>query len=459
MQKLQRNYRIEFEIGTKGKTDEQGNKKDLTTYIPSQTLTVSYPISLQLNINQNVFSSANSGKFILYNLNPNTRALLYKDKYDLTKYVTMKLYAGYQNTMPLVFYGDFLQCYSYRKSGSVDWITEIEATDMMYIFQYGFANYTMAAGTTFENLLKTLLADIPNLEIGYISPKIQPLKKSQTFWGETLSILKNDYLDYQIYVHNNELNVIAEDETVPGQISLITPKSGLLGSPTRAEMYLDVECIFEPGILPGQGIALESTTLSYLNNIYKVIGLQHRGIISAVQSGALTTQLTLSLGSTFYQELKKLSGTYETQPVAGKWIKPTKTGYITSPFGKRIAPKTQNGYGSVNHEGIDIGVKVDTPVYAINAGTVTFAGSAGGYGNFLTINHGKIDGVQVTSHYAHLHQFTCSINQSVGQGEQIALSGGAIGLAGAGNSGGAHLHFEIKENGKPVNPIKYIGSY
>ncbi len=63
------------------------------------------------------------------------------------------------------------------------------------------------------------------------------------------------------------------------------------------------------------------------------------------------------------------------------------------------------------------------------------------------------------SRYAHLSRFGVSVGQTVKEGQTIAYSGGAKGMPGAGYSTGPHLHFEIRENERPVNPIKYVGAY
>ncbi len=452
MQKLQRNYRMECEIGTRG------DESSITSYNSIGNITISYPLTLKLDIKEKPYGGSSTGNFIFYNLGPTTRALLYKDKVDFNKYITIKLFAGYQDNMPLIFYGDILQCYSYKKGGSTEYITEIQATDMMYLFQYGFSNYTFSPGTSPENLLKTLLTDVPNLSLGYISKTLQASKTPQTFWGDTFSLLKNEFLGYQIYVKNNELNILADNEVVPGQIPLINSSTGLLGNPRRADLFLQFESIFQPGLMIGQALELQSYE-SYLDGIYKLVGLEHTGIISGHESGTLITRGTLSLSNKPFTELKKITQGYQSPQKAGKWQKPTAGGTITSPFGRRNAPNTTNGKGSTNHEGIDIGVPLRTPVMAPQNGTVQFSGSSGGYGYMIILNHGIIDGFTVTSRYGHLDEFTVNVGDMVTTGQQIAYSGGVGSYYKAGKSSGPHLHFEIREDGQSINPAKYIGSY
>lgn len=118
-------------------------------------------------------------------------------------------------------------------------------------------------------------------------------------------------------------------------------------------------------------------------------------------------------------------------------------GTITSPFGTRKSPF---GYGTEFHPGIDISVPQGTPVKAAGKGVVTYAGWLSGYGKAVIINHGY--GIQ--SVYGHNSQILVEVGQSVKRGDIIAKSGNT------GRSTGPHVHFEIRVNGNPVDPMKYL---
>lgn len=441
MEKLQRNYRIEFEIG---------HRTDDFQYVPEQKLEIKYPVTLRLETNYNPFSQTNSGRFELYNLSPQTQNLLHKDFYDLKKYVRMKLYAGYQNTMPVIFYGDFTQCYSVRPSGSVDFITSIEANDMQYVLLQGFNNSTFSEGTSPENLIQGLIYDIPNLKIGYISKKIEPLQSKQTFLGNMYDLIRDEYPDLQVFINQDELNILADNEVLPGDVQVITSRSGLLGSPTRAEGYFILDTLFEPGIKIGQQVVVISQTTPYMNNAYKVVGVKHSGIISPVESGKLTTHLTLYMGDKPFEELKKIQPTYGKIPEPGQFVKPVDNARVSSSFGYRTAPKAG---ASTNHKGMDLAAATGTPIKATANGVASFVGIRGGYGNAIILNHGKKNNINISSLYGHLSKFNIRVNQVVSAGQVI----GYVGTTG--NVTGPHCHFEIRENGQQVNPTKYIGTY
>lgn len=445
MQKFKRNYKIIFEIGRRA----QGG----FDYIPEEELTIEYPFTLHLDIKTSSLSSdVSTGRFQLYNLAPRDRALLWKDNFDSTKYVTMSLYAGYGDNLVLVFKGDFLSCYSYRDGGSCDFITEIQTMPGMFVYDESYANATFEAGSDFPSILKQLLEDVPLYNVGYITPDIGQLKRAQTFIGQTMDILGREYGGYNIYIDKGELNILNDNEVVPGFLSVITAESGLLGSPKRGDNYLLVNMLFEPRIVLCQAVEILSDSLPQLNQFYKVLEIAHKGVISPAECGSLTTSLTLSLGNLTFTELSKTTSTYGGTSITGEWEKPIKNGVgrITSAFGAR---NLNYNKASKNHKGIDIGAPANTPVYAPANGVVKFAGWYDGYGKFMNIDNGVMDNKALSTKYGHLNSYVVAPGQQVTKGQVIGYVGST------GNSTGPHLHFEVLENGVAVNPVQYVGSY
>ena len=134
-----------------------------------------------------------------------------------------------------------------------------------------------------------------------------------------------------------------------------------------------------------------------------------------------------------------------TVKTSGGFLRPV-SGPITSPFGSRVHPIFKR---TIFHTGVDLGMPMGAKVKASNSGKVIYVGWYGGYGKVVIIDHGKVNGVPVTSLYAHLSSYSVSNGSSVYKG-QIIGNVGATGYA-----TGPHLHFEMRENGKPVNPSKY----
>ena len=101
------------------------------------------------------------------------------------------------------------------------------------------------------------------------------------------------------------------------------------------------------------------------------------------------------------------------------------------------------------HPGVDIAAAIGTPVLATAAGTVAFAGSDSTYGLTIIIDHGN----NISTLFGHNSELLVTQGSTVVAGSKIALSGNT------GRSTAPHLHYEIRENGKPVNPLRYIDSH
>ncbi|MDX6512633.1 MAG: hypothetical protein QOE36_2137 [Gaiellaceae bacterium] len=130
------------------------------------------------------------------------------------------------------------------------------------------------------------------------------------------------------------------------------------------------------------------------------------------------------------------SGPVDSSPSSSGLIWPV-SGPITSPFGWR--------WGRM-HEGIDIGVGYGTPIHAAASGTVIYCGWEGGYGNLVVIDHGG----GLATAYGHQSSIAASCGQHVSQGQVI----GYVGCTG--HCFGPHLHFEVRINGSPVDPLGYL---
>lgn len=153
-----------------------------------------------------------------------------------------------------------------------------------------------------------------------------------------------------------------------------------------------------------------------------------------VQGLELQTELGEML-EYFHDAALLLSNTPSLQPVT--------RGYLTSSFGKRRDPMN---HSFVMHKGLDIGGATGTEIVAPADGVVIFTGTRGGYGLTLVIDHGY--GLQ--THYAHLSHIIVKHGARVQRGEAVAQVGSS------GRSTGPHLHYEVRRNGQPLNPMRFI---
>ncbi len=135
-------------------------------------------------------------------------------------------------------------------------------------------------------------------------------------------------------------------------------------------------------------------------------------------------------------------------------VKITSTGFIrpisgpiTSPFGYRIHPIFKS---RIFHSGIDIGGPNGGAIKASNDGKVIYSGWYGGYGKVVILDHGVVNGQPITTLYAHMSSIGVSNGQMVKKGQTLGREGST------GYSTGPHCHFEVRVNGKPVNPLNYV---
>ena len=118
-------------------------------------------------------------------------------------------------------------------------------------------------------------------------------------------------------------------------------------------------------------------------------------------------------------------------------------GWLTSNFGMRNSPFSGK---RTMHEGIDIAARIGTPVYATAAGIVSRAQIENGYGKLIVIDHGY----GYKTYYGHNSKLVVKVGQRVKRGDLIAASGNT------GTSTGPHVHYEVRLNGVPLNPRKFM---
>ena len=154
----------------------------------------------------------------------------------------------------------------------------------------------------------------------------------------------------------------------------------------------------------------------------------------ARQSASIQSMIARNRG----RSTVKITSTGFMRPIGGR---------ITSPFGWRTHPIFNS---RTFHSGVDIAGPNHGSIHASNSGKVIYSGWYGGYGKVVILDHGVVNGRPTTTLYAHMSSI------KVGQG-QFVHKGDVVGYEGTtGYSTGPHVHFEVRINGKPNNPLNYI---
>lgn len=158
-------------------------------------------------------------------------------------------------------------------------------------------------------------------------------------------------------------------------------------------------------------------------------------IPGATELKEVNTTKTASAKTSKPSSTTKLASRSSTSSIMGIW--PVR-GTLTSRFGPRDGKL---------HKGIDIGAPAGTAVYAFAGGKIVYSGwDNGGYGNLVIISNGN----GIETYYGHNSKLLVSSGQQVSQGQHIANVGST------GDADGPHLHFEVRKNGTPVNPLSYL---
>jgi murein DD-endopeptidase MepM/ murein hydrolase activator NlpD len=159
------------------------------------------------------------------------------------------------------------------------------------------------------------------------------------------------------------------------------------------------------------------------------------GKLASLESEASRQEQSLRELQEYFDDQRSLLATTPS-------IWPTR-GWVTSDFGTRIDPYTAE---RKMHQGLDIASPHGQPVYTPSDGTVVFVGTEGGYGKVLVIDHGY----GVKTRYAHLAEIFAHLGDRIRRGDKVAAVGNT------GRSTGPHLHYEVRVNGIPENPRKFI---
>lgn len=155
------------------------------------------------------------------------------------------------------------------------------------------------------------------------------------------------------------------------------------------------------------------------------------------ESASITSQIRALTSRRSFRQVRNSTGSF-IWPIGGA---------ISSGFGTRYHPIHKR---TKMHTGLDIAGPNGGAVKAADGGQVIWAGWKGGYGKTIMINHGTKNGRNLVTLYGHLSRISVSSGQSVSKGQVIGAEGST------GYSTGPHLHFEVRVNGAPVNPLGYL---
>jgi hypothetical protein len=289
--KFQRNYRLEV----------QGKDERIYTF--------NYPMTLEFNIQRAALASTNTASLRIYNLNPDTRKAIYKDIYDniVGSFRSVRLNAGYGDSLSQILYGNIKEAKSFREEGSVNFITEIDCYDWSTVMMNTRSEWIKEAPlpltrlSVVNQLVDDLVASSPSgakLSKGAISTGFTDQPYARNFFkasGTTWEILRQETNDH-CFIDNGVVHCLLDDDCFTGDLPIINSSTGLLSTPKKSEYLLKIDILFEPALKIGQMVQLVSESETLYNGSYKIIGIQHYGVISGAVGGKCKTTLLLNAG-------------------------------------------------------------------------------------------------------------------------------------------------------------------
>lgn len=268
----------------------------------TQTWTVSFPTTMEFDVQRATFASANTGKFVFKNLSAAMRKDIYYDRFYPSNR-KMSVQAGYVGSfpLPLIFQGYIRMAFPERRG--VDWITSIDAWDG------GFAIYNakVQPGTSvkqkysMKSAVEALVANMQpyGVTLGKVSDIVlQDTGNGRNFngmaWEELRDLVPGAG---EMFIDNAVLNVLNPQDYLPTPVvPVISAQTGLLGTPRKQGNLTTARMIFEPTFVVAQAVALTCSE-SWLNSpLLKLVGLHHYGKISGVENGERITETSLFTG-------------------------------------------------------------------------------------------------------------------------------------------------------------------
>jgi hypothetical protein len=264
----------------------------VNTGLPSSFLNVELPFTIEFDITRNTYSSANVASIRVFNLSEINRNRIRKNVIDYGDLIVITLKAGYGTNLPVVFNGNITQAWSVREGNN--FITQIESFDGGFAFANGFTAASFPAGTPQASILTAMVNGMPGVSLGAIGNSFSGAigSRGNSYDGGSCDLARQNS-NGQFFIDSGKAFFLANNECRKGEIELINADSGLLGTPLREQTFINFDMLFEPRIVVGQYIQLESATDQSFNGAYKVISVKHRGMISDAVCGNAITSLGL----------------------------------------------------------------------------------------------------------------------------------------------------------------------
>lgn len=264
---------------------------------------VTPPFTIQFSINRNAQATLNTMSIRIYNLSAYNRNRIRQDRFNLNPEHLVKLEAGYDSIFT-IFNGIIMQADSQREG--TDIVTTIISQDGAHDVANTQISTAIAAGASEEDVFKLMVGNFPNLTLGAIGQFDGKFNRSLILHGNLWEKMKT-YAPAKVFIDKQKIFLLNNNEVIAGEIPVIDSSTGLLQTPRRLDAYLSIQTIFEPRVTVGQVLELHSRIEPIYDGQYKVVGVNHQGVISASVGADLQSTFNLLLGAKPFGALKTVA--------------------------------------------------------------------------------------------------------------------------------------------------------
>ncbi len=326
MVKFQRSYQLDIT----NQPEDETSTQIAALAVDEDPLRVSIrpPLTTEFTIVRDIMAEANHAVFRITGLGESKRSRLYKDAFDAGIYRGVEFRAGYGSGGIAVPSDNLALCYKGNvKSGTsgregTRMVTTLECQDGGFAFATGHISKGFSYGVKNLQLLQELVVGLnsksktikfgpgiaPDGDISRLAQDTLPTDSATGGRGQAISGNAKELLQARsgggFFVDNEVAHLLADEEVFEGPLTKISSAMGLLNTPKRQDGFLNLDMLFEPRLLIGQIVQLESSTQPNYNGYYKVLGLKHTGVISEAQSGTAITSVKLWFGNKALRVLK-----------------------------------------------------------------------------------------------------------------------------------------------------------
>lgn len=222
------------------------------------------PINIAFEAKKSIIGEPNSAVVKIYNLNENKRLAMVKDV-EQVKRIPIELSVGYQGQLIRMFKGTAHKASTVRSG--VDYVTEIECIDGGFDFLNSFTSRTVKSKSVAVN---EILRDMTNTAKGRITEQ-NTLIRPKVLVGNSAKLIEQGLnAGETYYIDEEKLYIIKDDEVVGGLLPVVSPATGLINTPERADKQVTFSTMLNPTIKIGGQVKLESATAKHLNGVYRV---------------------------------------------------------------------------------------------------------------------------------------------------------------------------------------------